>query len=173
MGSKIIDGLIENQNEYKNAADAQDRKQVKEKVYKRYLAFLLMKGSDQAKYGSICKSLGSQFFLGNDQYPQDIQTATDILSNHKFDHAYYEKKKKEREKNNQKREENGNSSFAQASDKKTCYACGKDHTLYKCPVKDDIPRSQWHINKKKMNGHQKRQMLKKTPQVIVVRTPTP
>ena len=62
------------------------------------MAFLLLRGSDQNKYGSMIKGLAQQFSLGNDQYPKTIIAATDVLSTHKIDQKYFDNQKKEREK---------------------------------------------------------------------------
>ena len=58
---------------------------MKEEAYDAWMAYLLLRGSDQNKYGMLMKGFVSQYSLGNDQYPKTIQTATDVLSNHKFD----------------------------------------------------------------------------------------
>jgi hypothetical protein len=58
---------------------------IKAKAYPRWMAYLLLKGSDQMKYGLLLKGFTSQFSLGNDQYPKTITTAADVLSNHKID----------------------------------------------------------------------------------------
>src|SRR5210317_1907553 len=58
------------------------------------MAFLLMRGADQARYRSLMKNLCEQFSLGNDQYTKTLVMATDVLSNHKLDQKYYDNKKK-------------------------------------------------------------------------------
>ena len=46
---------------------------------------MMIRNSDQAKYGSLLNGMVSQFSMNNNQYPVDIRQATDILSNHKHD----------------------------------------------------------------------------------------
>ena len=50
------------------------------------MAYLLIRNSDQSKYGSLLKGLISwQFSMNNNQYPKNIMNATDILGKHKHD----------------------------------------------------------------------------------------
>jgi len=49
------------------------------------MAYLLLYNSDQAKYRSLLTGLRSQYSLENDQYPKSVNSATDILSNHRHD----------------------------------------------------------------------------------------
>jgi hypothetical protein len=36
-------------------------------------------------YGSLMTSLTTQFSMGTNQYPEDVLTAVDILTNHRID----------------------------------------------------------------------------------------
>jgi hypothetical protein len=58
---------------------------MKDGAFNRWMAYLLIRNSDQAKYGSLSNGLVSQFSMQNNQYPKTCTTATDILSNHRFD----------------------------------------------------------------------------------------
>jgi hypothetical protein len=90
---------------------------------------MLMKNSNQGKYGSLMTSLTTQFSMGTNQYPNDVVAAVDILTIHRFN--------KKEPKNNNQRNRNWNndntaltittqSSFNQEALKKaTCYCCGK------------------------------------------------
>jgi hypothetical protein len=90
---------------------------------------MLMKNSDQGKYGSLMTSLTTQFSMGTNQYPKDVMAAVDILTIHRFD------KKEPKNINQRNRNRNDNntasttttqSSFNQEALKKaTCYCCGK------------------------------------------------
>jgi hypothetical protein len=55
---------------------------------------LLIHSSHQAKYGSLSNGLVLQFLMQNNQYPKTCTTATDILSNHRFDNRGNSNKKK-------------------------------------------------------------------------------
>jgi len=67
------------------------KKKLKEGAWDQWMAYLMMKGSDYPRYGSLLRGFGAQFSLGNDQfYPKDQITATDIMSNHKLDPKYFE-----------------------------------------------------------------------------------
>ena len=61
-----------------------------------------MENVDRNKYGTVLTGLVSQFLLGQDQYPRELTSAMNVLSNHKFDPAYQEAKKKQNNKSSQK-----------------------------------------------------------------------
>jgi hypothetical protein len=108
----------------------------------------LTHNSDQAKYGSLSNRLVSQFSMQNNQYPKTCTTATDILSNHRFDNRGNLSKKKWNNRPKKDKDENSSgkttnktnaTSFAQGGKDKTCYCCGKaGHLSPECPTK---PRS--------------------------------
>ena len=93
-GKSIVNDFAEHTDEYKKATTQAKRQQLKVEAFDKYMAYLLLKGSDQSKYGSLYSGLSSQFALGNNQYPKTIQAATDILSSHKFDASYRDKTRK-------------------------------------------------------------------------------
>ena len=55
--------------------------------------YLLIRISDQAKYGTLKKVLESQFSLDKYQYIKTIMEEVDTLNNHKFDMKHYDQKK--------------------------------------------------------------------------------
>ena len=71
---------------------------MKNDEYNKWTAYLLLRGSNQNKYGSMVKGLAQQFSLGNNQYLKTIIAATDMLSTHKIDQKYFNNQKKAREK---------------------------------------------------------------------------
>jgi hypothetical protein len=58
---------------------------MKDGAFDKWMAYLLIRNSDQSKYCSLLNRLVSQFSMDNNQYPKHIMGATDILSNHKHD----------------------------------------------------------------------------------------
>ena len=56
--------------------------EMKKKAFEKWMAYLIICNSDQAKYGSITNGLSLQFSMGHNQWPTTITAATDILSNH-------------------------------------------------------------------------------------------
>jgi hypothetical protein len=123
---------------------------MKDGAFDRWMAYLLICNSDQAKYGS-------QFSMQNNQYPKTCTTATYILSNHRFDSRGNLTKKKWNNRPKKDEDENSSSktttetnatSFAQGGKDKTCYCCGKaGHLSPECPDKKTIKKENWHINK--------------------------
>jgi hypothetical protein len=118
-------------------------------LYVQWTEYMLMKNSDQGKYGSLMTSLTTQFSMGTNQYPKDVMAAVDILTNHRFN-------KKEPKNNNQRNRNrnNGNtaltktteSSFNQEALKKaTCYTVA----ARKATTQINVQR---RINAQKMSG---------------------
>ncbi len=85
VGTDILDKFVENTLEYRDEKDTTLKKEMKDGAFDRWMAYLLIRNSDQAKYGSLSNGLVSQFSMQNNQYPKTCTTATDILSNHRFD----------------------------------------------------------------------------------------
>jgi hypothetical protein len=112
------------------------------------MAYLLIRNSDQAKYGTVMNGLVSQFSMQNNQCPKTVTAATDILSNHRFDNSgVLNKKKWSQSKKNEdgtstnKEDGSKETSFAQVGKDKTCYCCGKKaHISPECPQKSTITR---------------------------------
>ena len=145
---------MENTTKYLNAATDNERRSLKNEIFDEWMAYLVIKGSDQSKYGTLTTSFISQYSLGNDQYPKNIQKATDALSQHKFDQKYYvnqdKKRERQREERNNRRdqeeEDTNPTSFTQ--NKVICYCCGETgHIVQYCDKKDDIPRNKWYIKR--------------------------
>ena len=63
---------------------------MKNDAFEKWMAFILIRGSDQKKYGTLLKGFLSQFDLGNDQYPNTIATEAYVLSNYRLDPKFYE-----------------------------------------------------------------------------------
>jgi hypothetical protein len=161
VGTDILDKFVKNtlRVEYRDESSTTLKKEMKDGAFDRWMAYLLIRNSDQAKYGSLSTGLVSQFSMQNNQYPKTCTTAADILSNHRFDNRGNSSKKKWN--NRPKKDEDENSSgkkptklmqqvsrkAARAKDK-TFYCCGKaGHLSPECPDKNTIKKENWHINK--------------------------
>ena len=148
VGKEVLNEFVEHTEEYRSA-DSTEQKEMKESAFDRWMAYLLLKNSDQKKYGSLLTGLSSQFSMGNNQYPAKITSATDVLANHKHDNYEARRRtpKKNEEKDEEKEKETRNEqSFAQGAGI-VCYCCGKKgHKSPECPDKDKIPKEKWHQN---------------------------
>ena len=69
-------------------------KECKTRAYKKFTSFLYLENADRTKYGTLLSGLATRYSLGTNQYPQTVEEATNVLSNHKFDQAYNDNKKK-------------------------------------------------------------------------------
>jgi hypothetical protein len=94
VGTDILDNFVENTLVYRDESNALIKQETKEGAFDRWMAYLLIRNSDQAKYGSLSNGLVSQFSMQNNQYPKTCTTATYILSNHRFDSRGNSNKKK-------------------------------------------------------------------------------
>ena len=109
------------------------------------MAYMMIRNSDQAKYGSLLNGMVSQLLMNNNQYPVNIRQATDILSNHKYDN-HKTRMDRARLKDDKDTMKTSKASFTQNENMKTCYCCGKKgHMSLKCLEKDKIPKQEWAI----------------------------
>ena len=146
---------FENTREYQDETDQLLQQNMKDGAFNKWMAYLLIRNSDQAKYGTVMNGLVSQFSMQNNQYPKTITTETDILSNHRFDNSGVMKKKWSQQKKDHedgmsttKEDNSKETSFAQAGKDKTCYCCGKKgHISPECPQKNAIKKEDWAFRK--------------------------
>ena len=96
MGTELLYKFCEYQENYKSQND-QGKLEWKTKSFEMWMSYLLIRGSDQSKYGSLTKNFTQQFSLGNDQYPKTMETAVDVLSNHRFDQKFIDNQQRQRE----------------------------------------------------------------------------
>ena len=102
------------------------------------MAYILIRGSDQAKYGIFKNGLEPQFYFDNDQYTKTIVAAVYALNNHKSDMKKYERPKQNRDRiRTEQNETNSETSFAQKTRNNIiCHCCGKiEHISIKCNLK--------------------------------------
>ena len=78
MGKDFLHEFVRSTKEYITAHDATEQQEMINGSFARWSAYLLMKNSDQTKYGSLVNGLISQFSMGNNQYPKNVLTACDI-----------------------------------------------------------------------------------------------
>jgi hypothetical protein len=156
VGTDILDTFVENTSDYHEERDVDEQKKMKAAAFDMWMAYLLIRNSDQGKYGSLMNGLVSQFSMENNQYPKSITAATDILGNHRHDNwrsgnTYQKKrwtpeKKDEDEASSKSKEKSGETSFQEGGKDKTCYCCGKKgHWSPDCSEKNTRPREEWAI----------------------------
>jgi hypothetical protein len=175
VGTDILDKFVENTLEYRDESNTTLKQEMKDGAFDRWMAYLLIRNSDQANYGSLLSGLVSQFLMQSHQYLKTCTTATYILSNHRFDNMGNSTKKtwNNRPKKDEDEHSSGKTtnetnatSFAQGGKEKTCNCCGKTGRLSpECPDKNTIKEENWHINKamqyyqeaNQANNHQEEQ----------------
>ena len=164
FGNKILHSYVKTTKEYKDLgtdlATATERKELCDNSFEQLSAYVMMRGSDSAKYGSMMKGFVSQFLMKNDQYPKTMADAMDVMSKHQFDEKYYDRQKKNRDRNKQRNDDDDKkpkveTNLYQKKDGFACYCCGKkDHDASKCPERESRSRDKWYANKAITKVHQ-------------------
>jgi hypothetical protein len=72
VGNNILDKFVKNTREYQDETDKLLQQNMKDGAYNKWMAYLLIQNSDQAKYGTVMNGLVSQFSIQNNQYPKMI-----------------------------------------------------------------------------------------------------
>jgi hypothetical protein len=159
VGTDILDKFVENTRKYQEENGVDEQKKMKAEAFNKWMTYLLIRNSDQGKYGSLMNGLISQFSMENNQYPKSLTAATDILSNHRHDNwgstgyqtqkkRWSQYKKDEEEVQGPPKEKNSETSFQQGSQDKTCDCCGKKgHLSPDCSEKNTRPKEEWAIRR--------------------------
>jgi hypothetical protein len=79
MGKDFLKKFIENTREYQEETDVNKQNPMYYTAYPRWTAYMLMKNSDQGKYGSLMTGLTTQCSMGVNMYPESVLKA--IYSN--------------------------------------------------------------------------------------------
>jgi hypothetical protein len=85
MGKDFLKEFVKNPKQYADETDIDKQDKMLKELYAQWTAYMLMKNSDQGKYGLLLMSLTTQFSMGTNQYPKDVMAAVDILTKHRFD----------------------------------------------------------------------------------------
>ena len=133
---------------------------MKAEAFNKWMAYLLIRSSDQSKYGNLMNGFMSQFSMGNNQYPSNVRSATDILSNHTIDLSNKAKDKPKKDWKSIKEDDEtvstitnmSKTSFAQANKQNyTYFCCGK-----KRHISPDCPKDTLVLIAPRRTLHQKR-----------------
>jgi hypothetical protein len=100
MEKDFLKDVVKNTKQYADETNIDKQDKMQKGLYAQWTAYMLMKNSNQGKYGSLMTSLTTQFSMGTNQYPKDVMAAVDILTNHRFN--------KNEPKNKNKRRRNWN-----------------------------------------------------------------
>jgi len=158
IGTHFLELFIKNQSTYKSASSTKQTEMISE-AWDKWLAYLLIKSSDDKKYKKLKETMSSQYSMKQDQYPKDIDDAVDILNAHKWDNSGKKKSQREKKEKSNKDDdtvstitESTEMSFAQGQDAIICYCCGeKGHKSNKCSKRTTIPKENWAVRRMEQN----------------------
>ena len=152
MGTDILDKFMENTSAYKDEQDDVKKAEMKSGAFNKWMAFLLIRNSDMNKYGKLLDGMVSQFSMGNNQYPNAVRLATEIMAAHKHDNSGAKWNKNRAAKKDDDTPSTittkSETSFAQSGKDKVCYCCGKKgHMSPECPEKSTRDKKDWYVTK--------------------------
>ena len=161
-GTEFLESFIKQSKRYKDEPDAKKQQEMIDGAFEKWMAYLLLENSDQAKYGSLLRNLRSQYSMEHDQYPDTFERAVTMLSEHPIDNA---KKLREQRKQSYKKDDDEDGdrpraqSHAQKKKEKICFACGKTgHVSTECQwAKDNPDKTKWFFNTMNKNLQQQQQ----------------
>ena len=104
-----------------SASDADKTKMLYDS-FEELSAYIVLCGSDKAKYRTLEKGFVNQYLLKNDQYPKTLQDMTDALSKHPFDEEYHARNKRKNEKRNKQKQKEDNGDTPPEPKKATSFA---------------------------------------------------
>ena len=82
--SESDEELKDNKDKIQQSTDIMKRNMIKTAAEELY-AFIYLENSDQSKFGGVIKTLSQQISFRNDQFPNMIVEASEILSNHNYE----------------------------------------------------------------------------------------
>jgi hypothetical protein len=82
MGKDFLKDFVKNMKQFADETDIDKRDKMQKGWYAQWTAYMLMKNSNQGKYGLLMTNLMTQFPMGTNQYQKDVMAAVDILTNH-------------------------------------------------------------------------------------------
>jgi hypothetical protein len=77
MGKDFLKDFVKNTKQYADETVTEKQDEMQKGSYAQWTAYMLMKNSNQGKYGLLMTSLTTQFSMGTNQYPKDVMAAVD------------------------------------------------------------------------------------------------
>ena len=90
IGTKILHSYVKNTSKYIEENDVDKQADMLSNSFEHFSTYVMMCGCDHSKYGTLMKGFVSQYSKKNNQYPKSMTDATDVMSLHPFNQAYYD-----------------------------------------------------------------------------------
>jgi hypothetical protein len=88
FGTKIFDHASEKLEEYTNTTSRTEKDEIKKSSFNAFAIVVLLRNSDQNKYGTLLDTMTTTLALGTNVFPKTKEKALDAMSNHKIDQNY-------------------------------------------------------------------------------------
>jgi hypothetical protein len=149
FGTKIFEAASEKLDEYTSTTSTIKQDAIKKGSFDAFASVILVRNSDQNKYGTLLDTRTTVLALGSNVFPKTKEKALDALSNYSFDPGYVEyKQKKERPTRSDTSGGNQNSFAQKPKENLICHCCGKKgHAAPDCTLREKIPRENWYIRR--------------------------
>ena len=146
MGDTWLEGVIQDDEDYKQAADPDAKDKLASKLWDEVQAYMILHGAQPQKYGQLKRDLRQSAVLKDEKYPKNKEDMTEALVRHTWDRTWYDYKNKQRQQQRDQsrvRSSGNEATMAQNTNcnKVVCFCCGKnDHVATSCPKRDEIPK---------------------------------
>jgi hypothetical protein len=78
-GTHITDGFAEKLSEYQMLGTDEEKDNMKDAVFEKWIATVFIKNANERRYGSILSELAQSYVRGRDEYPKDLWSAINFL----------------------------------------------------------------------------------------------
>jgi hypothetical protein len=137
FGTKIFEAASEKLDEYTSTTSTIKQDAIKKGSFDAFASVILLRNSDQNKYGTLLDTMTTTLALGSNVFPKTKEKAIDALSKYSFDPGYVEYKQKNERPTRSDTSSGNQNSFAQKpKENLICHCCGKKgHAAPDCTLR--------------------------------------
>ena len=105
IGDEFLKPFVKKQAKYKESS-TEKQKSMEDEAWDKWIAYMMIRASDDKKYKSLKETMSSQYSMKQDQYPCDTDKAVEILNAHKWDNSGKTRKSQKDKKDKSNRDDN-------------------------------------------------------------------